>query len=75
LPAEIVLLSDFNREFGRTYDLLTTTATGMRDVLRRAVRVIGRDGRLIYRWDNPDPPRLPTPDEVLNALRGAGAVT
>jgi peroxiredoxin len=37
--------------------------------LRRAVFAIDRDGTIVYRWDVPDPPRLPTPDEVLTALR------
>ena len=64
-----MLLSDFNRDFGRAYDLLYTSPSGLKDVLRRAVLVIDRDGKLIYRWDVPDPPRLPTPDEVLPALR------
>jgi peroxiredoxin len=73
LPAELVLLSDFNRDFGRGYELLTTTASGMKDVLRRAVFVIGPDGKLLYRWDVPDPPRLPVPDEVLGAMRTSGA--
>jgi peroxiredoxin len=69
LPDGLVLLSDFNRDFGRAYDLLWTQPSGLRDVLRRTVLVVGRDGRITYRWDNPDPPRLPGPDEVLDALR------
>ena len=74
LPDDLVLLSDFNREFGRAYDLLFTNATGMKDVLRRSVLVINPDARITYRWDVPDPPRLPTADEVLSALRDAAAV-
>jgi peroxiredoxin len=74
LPSDIVLLSDFNREFGNAYGLLTTSATGMKDILRRAVLAIGPEGKLTYRWDVPDPPRLPTADEVLEALRGPAAV-
>lgn len=74
LPDDLVLLSDFNRDFGRAYDLLTTTATGMKDVTRRAVLVISPEGKITYRWDVPDPPRLPNADEVLSAMRGtAGA--
>lgn len=74
LPDDLVLLSDFNRDFGRAYDLLTTTATGMKDVTRRAVLVISPEGKITYRWDVPDPPRLPNADEVLAAMRGtAGA--
>jgi peroxiredoxin len=41
-------------------------------VLRRTVFVIDRDGSITYRWDVPDPPRLPTPEEALAALRAAG---
>ena len=75
LPEDIVLLSDFNREFGSAYGLLTTTATGMKDVLRRSVLIVNPDGKIVYRWDVPDPPRLPSASEVLAALRTASAVS
>jgi peroxiredoxin len=74
LPDDLVLLSDFNRDFGRAYDLLTTTATGMKDVVRRAVLVISSEGKVTYRWDVPDPPRLPSADEVLSGMRGTAEV-
>jgi len=67
------LLSDFNRDFGRAYDLLITTPAGLKDIIRRAVLVIGQDGKVTYRWDVPDPPRLPNADEVLAAMRGTAA--
>jgi peroxiredoxin len=70
-----VLLSDFNRDFGAAYGLLSTTASGLKDVLRRAVLVINPGGKIVYRWDVPDPPRLPTANEVLDALRNAAAVS
>jgi len=66
-----VLLSDFNREFGKAYGLLYTNASGMKDVLRRGVLIVNTEGKVVYRWDVPDPPRVPTPDEVLVALRPA----
>jgi peroxiredoxin len=69
LPDELVLLSDFNRDFGRAYDLLYTQPSGLREVLRRTVLIIDRDGKLVYRWDQPDPPRLPSADEVVAAAR------
>jgi peroxiredoxin len=75
LPAEIVLLSDFNREFGQSYELLYTNASGMKNVLRRAVMVIDPNGTITYRWDVPEPPRLPTADEVLEAIRHPSAPT
>jgi peroxiredoxin len=74
LPADLVLLSDFNRDFGNAYGLLYTNAAGMKDVLRRSVLVIKPDGKIAFRWDVPEPPRLPTADEVLVALRQAAAV-
>jgi peroxiredoxin len=74
LPDDLVLLSDFNRAFGTAYGLLNTSAAGMKDILRRAVLVIAPDGKIVYRWDVPDPPRLPTADEVLDALRASAAV-
>jgi peroxiredoxin len=74
LPADVVLLSDFNREFGAAYGLLHTSASGLKDVLRRAVLVTDAEGTLIYRWDVPDPPRLPTAEEVLTVLRNPPAL-
>ena len=71
LPLELVLLSDFNRDFGTAYDLLWTNPSGMKNVLRRCVLVIAPDGKIAYRWDVPEPPRLPNVDEVLDALRNA----
>jgi glutaredoxin-dependent peroxiredoxin len=73
LPDDLVLLSDFNRDFGRAYDLLNTSPSGMKDILRRAVFVIGRDGKIAHRWDVPDPPRIPNPDEILPELKKLAA--
>jgi hypothetical protein len=46
----------------------------MKDVLRRTVLVITPDRKLAYRWDVPDPPRIPTVDEIIVAVREALAV-
>jgi peroxiredoxin len=48
LPDDLVLLSDFNRAFGTAYGLLNTSATGLKDILRRAVFVIAPDGKIAY---------------------------
>jgi peroxiredoxin len=66
--------SDFNRDFGNAYGLAYTNASGLKDVLRRSVLVINPEGKIVYRWDVPDPPRLPTVDEVLGVLRDNAAV-
>ena len=73
-PDDLVLVSDFNREFGASYELLTTAPNGLKDIIRRAVLVIAPDRKIVYRWDVPDPPRLPTATEVLDALRGTAGV-
>ena len=75
LPQELILLSDFNRDFGTAYDLVTTSATGLKNILRRAVLVIGTDGKVVYRWDVPDPPRLPSVNEVLDGMRSTRSAT
>jgi peroxiredoxin len=73
LPGGLVLLSDFNRDFGNAYGLCYTNSSGMRDVLRRCVLIVSSDGKLAYRWDVPEPPRLPSANEVLDALRATRA--
>ena len=71
LPDELLLLSDFNRDFGRAYGILNTTATGFNEVLRRTVFIVRPDGKISYRWDNTDPPSLPKADQVLEALNSS----
>ncbi len=66
-----MLLSDYNHEFGEAYGVASTNPSGFKGVLRRTVFVVMPDGRIAYRWDNPDPPRTPTPDEVLEPLKAA----
>jgi peroxiredoxin len=74
LPDDLTLLSDFNREFGQAYGLLNTSPSGMKDILRRTVFVIDQDSTIRYRWDVPDPPRIPTADEILEVLRKPASV-
>jgi peroxiredoxin len=74
LHDELVLLSDFNREFGQAYGLLNASPSGMKDILRRTVLVIDPDGTIRYRWDVPDPPRIPTADEILDVLKNKAGV-
>lgn len=68
LPDEIVLLSDFNRDFGERYDLLYDSPSGNRRLLRRTVFVIAPDGTITYRWQEPSP-ALPEVDRVLEEVR------
>lgn len=65
----MILLSDFNKEFGEAYGLATTNVAGMRGILRRSVFVVRPDGIIAYRWDNTDPPSLPSVDDILAEVR------
>ena len=65
----MILLSDFNKEFGEAYGLATTSAAGMRGILRRSVFVVRPDGIIAYRWDHTDPPSLPKVDDILAEVR------
>ena len=68
-PEKLVLLSDFNKEFGEQYGLLITSPSGAKGVLKRTVFVIDRDGTITYRWDVSEPPTLPKAAEVLAEAR------
>ena len=47
----------------------TVEAAAAGAYLRRTVFVIAQDGKVVYRWDNTDPPSLPEVDPVLNAVK------
>jgi peroxiredoxin len=46
----------------------------LKNVLRRAVLIVDPDGTIVWRWDVPDPPRLPNSAEILAALRNLAAL-
>lgn len=68
LPDEIVLLSDFNRDFGELYALLYDSPSGNRRLLRRTVFVIAPDGAITYRWHESSP-ALPEAGRVAEEVR------
>mgnify|MGYP006289581435 CR=1 FL=1 len=69
----VPLLSDFNREASRAYDVLYDTflpgALDFRGVAKRSAFVIGKDGEILYSWSSDNPKDLPPFDEVKSALR------
>jgi len=73
LPEEMLLLSDFNHEVAGLYGGYFDTASGFKQVARRTVFVVAPDGTVVYRWDNTEPPSLPSVEPVLEALRGLSA--
>jgi peroxiredoxin len=69
--APFPIVSDFNREASRAYDVLREDLGGLKDVSERAVFVIDRTGTICYTWQGEHPGVLPPLDEVKEAVRKA----
>ena len=65
------ILSDFNKEVCRAYDVIYEDLIGLKGVAKRSVFVIDRDGVITYSWSSDDPHNLPPFDEVVAALQPA----
>ncbi len=66
------VLSDFNREAAREYGVMYEDFYGLKDVAKRAVFVIGGDGRVEYRWVSENAGVEPDYEEVRQAIRCLG---
>ena len=58
------LLSDWNKDVIRAYDVVFPDFVGMKDVAKRSVFVIDQDGKIVYAWISENPGKLPPFDEV-----------
>lgn len=65
------LLSDFNHEVAAAYGVLYEEYFGLRGVARRAVYVLGTDGRIAYSWVGERDDVLPDFSAVRRAVRTA----
>lgn len=63
------LLSDFNREASRRWDVLYEDLMGLRGVAKRAAFVVDRDGVVRYAEVCPSPGELPDLEAVRETLR------
>lgn len=63
------ILSDFNREVAKKFDVLHADLMGLKNVTKRAVFVIGAHGKIIYDWVSEDPSQFPDFDAVQRALK------
>ncbi len=66
------ILSDFNKEVSRRYGVLHEDLKGLKGVAKRAVFVIGRDGKVAYEWVTEDP-RVQVPFDQVQAALGEPA--
>jgi len=62
------LLSDFNREVTKAYDVLFEDVLGFKHVARRSAFVIDKDGKIAYSFTSDDPKQFPDFDAVKQAL-------
>ena len=65
------LLSDFNKETARAYDVLYEDLIGFKGVAKRSAFVVDRSGDVSYSWSSDDPHDLPPFDEIKEALQSA----
>lgn len=69
LGLEFPLLSDFNREVIHAYGAAFDEVFGLKNVAKRALFVIDREGTVRYQWVTDHPGELPDPGEALKAVQ------
>ena len=62
------LVSDFNKEVSRSYDVLYEELLGFVGVAKRSAFVVDQDGVISYSWSSDDPHDLPNFDEIKAVL-------
>lgn len=62
------LLSDFNKEASKAYDVLFADLLGLKGVSKRSAFVIGKDGKVAYAESSDDPKKLPNFEALKAAL-------
>lgn len=63
------LISDFNREVCTKYGVIHDEVLGLRGIAKRAVFIIGQDGRIFYRWVSEDLEVMPDIEEIKKKVR------
>ena len=62
------LVSDFNKQVSRSYDVLYEELLGFEGVAKRSAFVVDKEGAITYSWSSDDPHDLPNFDEIKAAL-------
>jgi len=63
------LLSDFNKEAAKAYDVLFEDLLGLKGVAKRSAFVIDEEGTIVYSESSDNPKQLPDFDAVKAALK------
>ncbi|MGH7460363.1 MAG: redoxin domain-containing protein [Longimicrobiales bacterium] len=67
--ATFPILSDFNKEAARAYDVMRPDLGGLQEVSERAVFVIDRAGVITYAWLGENPSVMPSFAEIKAAVQ------
>ncbi len=59
------LLSDFNKEVIKMYDVVLPDLLGLKELAKRAVFILDKDGVIRYKWVSDDPRVEPDYEEVI----------
>ena len=59
------LLSDFNKEAIKAYDVVLPDLLGLKELAKRAVFILDSEGVIKYKWVSDDPRVEPDYDEVI----------
>lgn len=62
------LLSDFNKEVSKAYDVLYEDFIGFSGVSKRSAFVVNKEGVITFAWSSDDPKELPDFDALKAAL-------
>jgi len=62
------LISDFNKDVAKDYDVLFEELIGFRGVAKRSAFVVDKEGIITYSWSSDDPKDLPDFGEIKDAL-------
>ena len=63
------LLSDFNKEVSKAYDVLFEDLLGFKGVAKRSAFVIDEEGTILYAESSDDPKQLPDFEAIKAALK------
>ena len=66
------LLSDFNKEVIKAYDVVLPDLLGLKELAKRAVFIVDKDGVIRYKWVSDDPRVEPDYDEVIREAEKIG---
>ncbi len=65
---KVTLLSDFNKEVSKLYEVLLPDLAGLGPASARATFVIGKDGQICYSEQTPTPSELPNFEAIKKVL-------